>query len=269
MYHTLAGFVCNIVLNVFHFFLFLFIFSGNEFIEQLTRTNESSLPILETCLYDGDNKPDLKIDDDNLITIRLMADEQGRYGFNVKGGVDLKHPVLVSRVVPNSSADRAHPRVCEGDQVVMINEQPIENLTHEEVVTLIRSTRETRSGELVLIMKPNGIRKDLPLNDIIINFLKFSDLATIIQYPIEDEPLCQYVPENGVDYPPLNGDALFNQSLLLLSDGLASGALVTQYENLYRKNPDLDITEARKPENVTKNRYRDISPCTFILITAL
>lgn len=59
----------------------------------------------------------------------------------------------------------------------------------------------------------------------------------------------------------MDGDALFTQSLLLLSDGLASGTLLMQYEQMYRKNPDLAITEARKVENVAKNRYRDISPC--------
>lgn len=62
----------------------------------------------------------------------------------------------------------------------------------------------------------------------------------------------------------MNGDALFSQSLLLLSDGLASGALLSQYEQLYRKNPDLAITEARKTDNLNKNRYRDISPCNFL-----
>lgn len=79
----------------------------------------------------------------------------------------------------------------------------------------------------------------------------------------EEEPLYQYVPDNDADHPPLNGDALFSQSLLLLSDGLASGALLSQYEQLYRKNANLAITEARKPEHHNKNRYRDISPCKF------
>lgn len=55
--------------------------------------------------------------------------------------------------------------------------------------------------------------------------------------------------------------ALFTQSLLLLNDGLASGSLLTQYEQMYRKNIDLAITEAKKAENSSKNRYRDISPC--------
>ena len=78
----------------------------------------------------------------------------------------------------------------------------------------------------------------------------------------EEEPLYLYVPESGEQ--PLNGKtsgALFTQSLLLLSDGLASGTLLTQYEQMYRKNPDLAITEARKGTNAAKNRYRDISPC--------
>lgn len=84
--------------------------------------------------------------------------------------------------------------------------------------------------------------------------------TALIDLP-EEEPLYQYVPDNDIDHPQLNGDALFSQSLLLLSDGLASGTLLSQYEQLYRKNADLAITEARKVDNLNKNRYRDISPC--------
>ena len=58
----------------------------------------------------------------------------------------------------------------------------------------------------------------------------------------------------------IGSDALA-QSMLLLADGLASGALIAQYEQLYRKNPELTSLESKKPENQPKNRYRDISPC--------
>lgn len=177
----------------------------------------------------------------DLVTIRLQADEQGRFGFNVKGGIDLSLPVQVSKVVPYTPADRCTPRVCEGDEVVMINGRDVHGLKHEQVVSMIRESRDYRNGELLLTVRPNSLA---PMS--------------------EEEPLYQYVPENdeiGSHSNLLDGDALFNQSLLLLSDGLASGALLAQYELMYRKNPDLAITEARKPENVVKNRYRDISPC--------
>ncbi|XP_037939392.1 tyrosine-protein phosphatase non-receptor type 4 isoform X2 [Teleopsis dalmanni] len=182
----------------------------------------------------------------DLITIRLQADEQGRFGFNVKGGIDLSLPVQVSKVVPNTPADRCIPRVCEGDEVVMINGRDVHGLKHEQVVTMIRESRTHRNGELLLTVRPNS-------------------LVTML----EEEPLYQYVPENdeiGSHSNLLDGDALFTQSLLLLSDGLASGALLAQYELMYRKNPDLAITEAKKPDNIAKNRYRDISPydCTRV-----
>lgn len=61
--------------------------------------------------------------------------------------------------------------------------------------------------------------------------------------------------------PKLTGDALFAQSLLLLSENLANGSILTQFERLYRKNSELAITDARTSENLLKNRYRDISPC--------
>lgn len=51
--------------------------------------------------------------------------------------------------------------------------------------------------------------------------------------------------------------------MYLLADGLASGALIARYEMLYRKHPEMACNEASKPENINKNRYRDISPCKF------
>lgn len=83
-----------------------------------------------------------------------MADEHGRFGFNVKGG--LQSPILVSRVAPHTPADKSDPRVCVGDQVIMINGQNVKGLSHDQVVNLIRDSREYNGGELVLTIKPNG-----------------------------------------------------------------------------------------------------------------
>ncbi|XP_058055013.1 tyrosine-protein phosphatase non-receptor type 4 [Anopheles bellator] len=185
------------------------------------------------------------MDEGGLVTIHLTADEQGRFGFNVKGGVDLGLPIVVSRVAPHTPADKSTPRVCEGDQVVRINGRDVGSMMYEQVVSLIRASREHQGGELLLTLKPNAL----------------------IDYP-EEEPLYEYVPEESDLGRVLNGDQLFTQSLLLLRDGLASGALLAQYEQLYRKNPELAITEARKTENMPKNRYRDISPydCTRVVL---
>jgi hypothetical protein len=81
----------------------------------------------------------------------------------------------------------------------------------------------------------------------------------------EEEPPYQYVP----DLPHVaavtdRADALA-ESMLLLADGLASGALVAQFEQLYRKKPGLSTDEAKKSENQNKNRYRDISPCMYFI----
>lgn len=82
--------------------------------------------------------------------------------------------------------------------------------------------------------------------------------------------MCQYVPDNSFDHPPHPriGDQVFSQSLLLLNDGLASGLLLEQYEQLYRRNLYLNIEEAKRPENLSKNRYRDIAPCTYQLLVS-
>lgn len=59
--------------------------------------------------------------DDGLVCIRMTPDEEGRFGFNVKGGSDLAMPILVSRVAPNTPADRCYPKLNEGDQVRILS----------------------------------------------------------------------------------------------------------------------------------------------------
>nr|CAD7571593.1 unnamed protein product [Timema californicum] len=176
--------------------------------------------------------------EDGLVVIRITPDEHGRFGFNVKGGADLNMPILVSRVASNTPADRCYPKLNEGDQVVLINGHDVIGLLHEQVVNLIRASRDSAAGELLLSVRPNAL----------------------YEAQEEEEPPYQYVP----DLPHLRGVSdradLLAESMLLLADGLASGALVAQFEQLYRKKPGLTADEAKKSENQNKNRYRDISP---------
>lgn len=208
---------------------------GSVFIDRLS-TYDINQP-----LYNNGGDTATMAADEDVVTVRLLADDQGRFGFNVKGGDDLRSSIFVSRVLPHTPAARSTPRICVGNQVVMINGRDVAGMKHAQVVNLIQSSRNYHNGELVLAIKQNN---------------------ALANSMFEEEPLYQYVPEDDYDnLQTLDGDALYSQSLLLLSDGLASGALLNQYEKMYRKNPDLAITEAKKPDNIAKNRYRDISPC--------
>lgn len=185
----------------------------------------------------------VQLNDKNVITVCMEADEQGRFGFNVRGGVDVNLPVLVARIAQHSSADRVVPKIKEGDQVLLINGHDVSNLTHDQVVSLIKRTHEHgASGQLVLTIRP-----------------MLSDGCTVGE---EEEPICQYVPDNYLDVLKIGG-SIFSQSLFLLHDGLASGALLDQFEQLYKSNSNLPISEARKDDNHRKNRYRDILPCKW------
>lgn len=180
-----------------------------------------------------------------LITVRIKPGEQGRFGFNVKGGADQNLPVLVSRVAPNTPADLAMPRLNEGDQVMSINGIDVEGLTHDHVVRLIRSTKDTNpDGELVMTINPLLYSKEIQ-NDSISS----------------DEPAFQYIP---VDASPsfklkARSDRL-HQSIMLLREGLESGAIICQFDDLYKKKPGELTSIAKLPHNECKNRYRDISP---------
>ncbi|CAG9817622.1 unnamed protein product [Phaedon cochleariae] len=195
--------------------------------------------------YSVSQSPTSQLADDVSVTIVLHPDEEGKYGFNVKGGNDPNVPILVSRVAPNTPADKCVPRLCEGDQLMQINGHDVSHALHQEVVNLIQDARGISSGKLVLVTKP----------------------AASYRLSAEfEEPPYQYVPAGGQD-PPSPGDAL-KQSMLLLADGLASGALIARYETLYRKHPELTCDESCKPHNINKNRYRDILPydCSRVVL---
>ncbi|XP_064456583.1 tyrosine-protein phosphatase non-receptor type 4-like isoform X2 [Ornithodoros turicata] len=174
-------------------------------------------------------------DDASHVRIRMRADDQGRFGFNVKGGADQRLPILVSRVVPNTPADTCVPRLNEGDQLLLIDGKDVSGLSHEQVVKLIRTPKD--NGELVLTVRPQ---------------VYVGDEA--------EEPDFQYIPDSSAVSTKGPRSGALGESMLLLAEGLESGATIAQFEQLYRKKPDTTMKAARLPANLNKNRYRDISP---------
>ncbi|KAH3719339.1 hypothetical protein DPMN_062171 [Dreissena polymorpha] len=174
-------------------------------------------------------------DGPGLVTIRMIPDAQGRFGFNVKGGADQGMPIIVSRVAPNTPADNADPRLNEGDQVLYINGRDVSQHTHEQVVKFIRQSRDSHAKDLHLIVRPNA-------------------------YIADNEPDLVYVPETCMITAPSSGGNALESSLHLLEETLESGAALAQFEQLYRKKPGMTMKVARLDINAPKNRYRDISP---------
>ncbi|XP_015681201.1 tyrosine-protein phosphatase non-receptor type 4 isoform X2 [Protobothrops mucrosquamatus] len=198
--------------------------------------------------YDDDSSsspekstPNGGIPHDNLVLIRIRPDENGRFGFNVKGGYDQKMPVIVSRVAPGTPADVCVPRLNEGDQVVLINGRDISEHTHDQVVMFIKASCERHSGELVLLVRPNAI-------------------YDVVEEKLESEPDFQYIPDKS----PLDGihhdDNALRESMFQLAEGLVTGTVLAQFDQLYRKKPGMTMSCAKLPQNISKNRYRDISP---------
>lgn len=75
-----------------------------------------------------------------------------------------------------------------------------------------------------------------------------------------EEPAVCFVPLGSSQF---EGD-LLEQSMLLLGDGLASGNALKQYETLLRRLPEESSAVSKLPQNVAKNRYRDIAPCKYV-----
>ncbi|XP_026961064.1 tyrosine-protein phosphatase non-receptor type 3 isoform X3 [Sagmatias obliquidens] len=177
--------------------------------------------------------------DGYLVLIRITPDEDGKFGFNLKGGVDQKMPLVVSRINPESPADTCIPKLNEGDQIVLINGRDISEHTHDQVVMFIKASRESHTRELALVIRRKAVHS-------------FADIKS------EDE-LNQLFPEAIFPVCPEGGGTL-EGSMEQLKKGLESGTVLIQFEQLYRKKPGLAITFAKLPQNLDKNRYKDVLP---------
>ncbi|XP_022645902.1 uncharacterized protein LOC111243893 isoform X1 [Varroa destructor] len=260
----------------------------------------------------------------SLVRIVLKADGQGRFGFNVKGGLDQNNSaIVVSRVAPNTPADQAAPRLREGDEVVAINGCEVRGLTHEQVVKLIRAswlddvgctsqggsvsplvgsatqtTSAVQSGESGIAdsahmggsaerphrkkdkRRPQPAQAPGPVS----HTSQQQQQATQVQGELvltvrpqafvlrrggtdtdpESEPDFQYIPlsSDDLESPRVAGTASvpLRESMLLLKEGLHSGALVAQFDQLYRKKQGMSCDVSKLAANALRNRYKDISP---------
>ncbi|XP_039593229.1 tyrosine-protein phosphatase non-receptor type 3 isoform X2 [Polypterus senegalus] len=178
--------------------------------------------------------------DGSLLLIRIAPDEEGKFGFNVKGGVDQKMPLVISRVSPDSPASKCTPKLLEGDQIVLINGRDISEHTHDQVVMFIKASRELHSKELALLIRRKVVKPFIqPVQDDEMDY-NFMGLPTLPTFP-------QY------------GETL-EESMAQMKSGLESGTLLIQFEQLYRKKPGMSFMCARLPQNMDKNRYKDVLP---------
>ncbi|XP_066112664.1 tyrosine-protein phosphatase non-receptor type 3 isoform X3 [Saccopteryx bilineata] len=187
--------------------------------------------------------------DGYLVLIRITPDEDGKFGFNLKGGVDQKMPLVVSRINPESPADTCIPKLNEGDQIVLINGRDISEHTHDQVVMFIKASRESHTRELALVIRRKAVHS-------------FAGIKS-------DDELNQLFPEAIFPVCPEGADTL-EGSMEQLKKGLESGTVLIQFEQLYRKKPGLAITFAKLPQNLDRNRYKDVLPydTTRVLLQA-
>lgn len=110
----------------------------------------------------------------------------------------------------------------------------------------------------------------------------------VVEEKAESEPDFQYIPEKCPQDPAQVDQHALSDSMSVLREGLSSGAVLAQFDvstgtndknvkrfgsfsdssslqqQLYRKRPGMTMLCAKLPQNVSKNRYRDISPCGFL-----
>ncbi|EMP36602.1 Tyrosine-protein phosphatase non-receptor type 3 [Chelonia mydas] len=165
--------------------------------------------------------PDTGEGSSDLLLVRITPDEDGKFGFNLK-------------------ADTCIPKLNEGDQIVLINGRDISEHTHDQVVMFIKASRELHTRELALLVR-RKVAKPL------------------VETKSEDEADSQNFLESIIRTYSEYGDTL-EGSMEQLKKGLESGTVLIQFEQLYRKKPGLAVTCAKIPQNMDKNRYKDVLP---------
>ncbi|XP_032242658.2 tyrosine-protein phosphatase non-receptor type 4 isoform X1 [Nematostella vectensis] len=196
---------------------------------------------------------------EGLITVRMEPDKEGRFGFNVQGGADINLPVIVSKIARGTPADLCMPQLQEGDEIIFINGQAMKGLIHQEIVDLIRSVSQSRSNTLILTIRPNvfapnGSRSldDSPVHTVSVEQYNAQELKH--EKEVEAALVSKREKQQQRDCEGLK------VSIEQLRENLESGDLLVYFQELYRKKPGMAMDDARKPENLPKNRYRDILP---------
>ena len=94
--------------------------------------------------------------EEGTIEIKIMPDAAGKFGFNIKGGVDQTLPVKVTNVAAGSPAGAAIPPLEELDQVVNINGMAVNTLAHSQIVSMIKTSAAQYGHLTMVVRKPNG-----------------------------------------------------------------------------------------------------------------
>ncbi|XP_038146953.1 tyrosine-protein phosphatase non-receptor type 3 isoform X3 [Cyprinodon tularosa] len=188
-------------------------FSGSN-----SRGTGEGLLQAEDSIGEDDSPPFYNKDalgDGDLMLICITPDHEGKFGFNVKGGVDQKMPLAISHVKPDSPAGRSEPRLQEGDLVVLINGRDISEHTHDQVVMFIRASRESHSRQLALLIRRKGPGRVMPQ-------LQLSFAALSLTIPAQ---------ENKPQSPgQLDRAATLEESMKQLERGIQSGTLSFHFE---------------------------------------
>lgn len=191
----------------------------------------------------------------SMKVVRILPDDQGKYGFKIKeSAIDNQSyessrkrkgkVIIVHSVSCNSPAATCDPRLYEGDQLITINGKSIDGLNESKVASIIKSIQSQDPPELILEVNQ--------------------------KYNIECannrvDPSGNPAESNSQSSPVsmLSNSRKFQtlaESIRDIKSGLESKNLIKDFEKLPRKKEDEQLEESTSKENVDKNRYQDILP---------
>ncbi|XP_060600241.1 disks large homolog 2-like isoform X3 [Ruditapes philippinarum] len=107
----------------------------------------------------------LKAPVENILTIDLSKGNKG-LGFSIAGGIGNQHipgddGIFVTKVIEGGAAEQ-DGRLAVGDRLVAVNDDNLENVTHDEAVAALKATSEHVT---LTVAKPSFIPEPLPSYD--------------------------------------------------------------------------------------------------------
>lgn len=90
----------------------------------------------------------------------VLDSMNGRYGIGIKGGSDSNHPILISRIQPQTPAACCE-KIKLGHEITHINCIPLKNATHNQVLSIIKAS--PRKLELIINPRRSQLQVTSPL----------------------------------------------------------------------------------------------------------
>ncbi|XP_076469870.1 beta-1-syntrophin-like [Babylonia areolata] len=98
--------------------------------------------------------------------VRVVKEEQNGLGISIKGGVENKMPILISKIFKGMAADKTE-KLYVGDAIISVNGEDLREATHDDAVRALKRTGKVVEMEVKYMREVTPyFKKASPLSDL-------------------------------------------------------------------------------------------------------